>query len=30
MTPKGKVQITKRLVNNKTKKKFKNVLQEMA
>ena len=30
MTAKGKVQITKRLVNNKTNKKFKSVLQEMA
>ena len=29
MTPKGKVQITKRLINNKTKEKFKNALQEM-
>ena len=29
MTPEGKVQITKRLINNKTKKKFKNALQEM-
>ena len=29
MTPEGKVQITKRLINNKTKEKFKNALQEM-
>ena len=29
MRPEGKVQITKRLINNKTKKKFKNSLQEM-
>ena len=29
MTPKGKVQITKRLINNKTKEKFKNAPQEM-
>ena len=29
MTPEGKVQITKRLINNKTKKKFKNALQEI-
>ena len=29
MTPEGKVQITKRLINNKTTEKFKNVLQEM-
>ena len=29
MTPEGKVQITKRLINNKTTKKFKNTLQEM-
>ena len=29
MTPEGKVQITKRLKNNKTKEKFKNALQEM-
>ena len=29
MTPEGKVQITKRLINNKTKVKFKNALQEM-
>ena len=29
ITPEGKVQITKRLINNKTKKKFKNVLQKM-
>ena len=28
-TPEGKVQITKRLINNKTKKKFKNALQEI-
>ena len=27
--PEGKVQITKRLINNKTKEKFKNALQEM-
>ena len=27
MTPEGKVQITKRLINNKTKEKFKNALQ---
>ena len=30
MTPEGKVQITKRLVKNKTKEKFKNALQEIA
>ena len=30
MTPEGKVQITKRLINNETKEKFKNALQEMA
>ena len=29
MTPEGKVQVTKRLINNKTKEKFKNALQEM-
>ena len=29
MTPEGKVQITKYLINNKTKEKFKNDLQEM-
>ena len=29
MTPEGKVQITKRLINNKTKEKFKKSLQEM-
>ena len=29
ITPEGKVQITKRLINNKTKGKFKNALQEM-
>ena len=29
MTPEGNVQITKRLINNKTKEKFKNALQEM-
>ena len=29
MTPEGKVQITKRLINNKTKEKFKNAPQEM-
>ena len=29
MTPEGKVQITKRLKNNKAKEKFKNALQEM-
>ena len=29
MTPEEKVQITKRLMNNKTKEKFKNALQEM-
>ena len=29
MKPEGKVQITKRLINNKTKEKFKNSLQEM-
>ena len=29
MTPEGKVQITKRFINNKTKEKFKNALQEM-
>ena len=29
ITPEGKVQITKSLINNKTKEKFKNVLQEM-
>ena len=29
MKPEGKVQITKRLINNKTKEKFKNALQEM-
>ena len=29
MTPEGKVQITKYLINNKTKEKFKNALQEM-
>ena len=29
MTPEGKVQITKRSINNKTKEKFKNALQEM-
>ena len=29
MTPEGKVEITKRLLNNKTKEKFKNGLQEM-
>ena len=29
LTPEGKVQITKRLINNKTKEKFKNALQEM-
>ena len=29
LTPDGKVQITKRLINKKTKKKFKNSLQEM-
>ena len=29
MTPEGKVQITKHLINNKTTKKFKNTLQEM-
>ena len=29
MTPEGKVQIIKRLINNKIKKKFKNALQEM-
>ena len=29
LTPEGKVQITKRLLNNKTKEKFKNALQEM-
>ena len=29
MRPEGKVQITKRLINNKTKEKFKNHLQEM-
>ena len=29
MTPEGKVQITKRLINNKTKEEFKNALQEM-
>ena len=29
MTPDGKVQILKRLINNKTKEKFKNALQEM-
>ena len=29
MTPEGKVQITKRLTNNKTKEKFKTALQEM-
>ena len=28
-TPEGKVQITKRLISNKTKEKFKNALQEM-
>ena len=28
MTPEGKVQITKRLINNETKEKFKNVPQE--
>ena len=30
MTPEGKSQITKRLINNKTKGKSKNVLKEMA
>ena len=30
MTPEGKVRITKRLIKNKTKEKFKNALQEMA
>ena len=29
MTPEGKVQITKRLINNKTKEKFKNALHKM-
>ena len=29
MPPEGKVQITKRLINNKTKEKSKNALQEM-
>ena len=29
MTPEGKVQITKRLINNKTKKRFKNALHKM-
>ena len=29
MKPEGKVQITKRLINDKTKEKFKNALQEM-
>ena len=29
ITPEGKVQITKRLINNKTKEKFKNALEEM-
>ena len=29
MTPAGKVQITSRLINNETKEKFKNALQEM-
>ena len=29
ITPEGKVQITKRSINNKTKKKFKNVLKKM-
>ena len=29
MTPEGKVQITKRLINNKTKERFKNALQKM-
>ena len=29
MTPEGKIQIAKRLINNKTKEKFKNALQEM-
>ena len=29
LTPEGKVQITKRLINNKTKEKFRNALQEM-
>ena len=29
MTPERKVQITKRLIDNKTKEKFKNALQEM-
>ena len=29
MTPEGKAQITKYLINNKTKEKFKNALQEM-
>ena len=29
MTPEGKVQVTKRLIKNKTKEKFKNALQEM-
>ena len=29
MTPEGKVQITKRLINDKTKEQFENALQEM-